>query len=184
MNARGSRSVRLGAMIVLATAGGWVSALGLAGSVWMESFQPYHGAAALLVAGAWHACWVATAVTGSGWSAGALCWVVSVVFSGRHAGAAAAIVLETAPLLIALSLADSSGWEQRAARWRRALAGITAQLRMGTGWVPWAREAWTLFLHGKPEAAFDPAPFRYLAELDDAAARLDAQIARRDGEQG
>lgn len=103
--------------------------------------------------------------------AASVCWLLCVWLArrGLHSdstGTAAALLLEGIPLLL---LSPPSDWPDRIARWRRAQAAISSQLRLASGFFPWFREASHAFLHGpvRPPAAADDLDA--LHELDQRA---------------
>jgi hypothetical protein len=107
-----------------------------------------------------------------------LCWQGALAVSPASPAFVGALLLEGIPLILALALSPRSTWAERLARWRRARADISAQLQMGQGVLPWARESVVRFVAGAPDRPAGADYSRFLAEMADAEHRLRIRLSR------
>jgi hypothetical protein len=163
---------------ILVLIASWVASAGLA-ATW--STATTHRALFAAVSLALHAIWVLPVARERSPFAGAIAWILSVYFCregllvGDSGGLPTALLLEAIPLLVAL---PPRTWPDRAARWRRSQLDVTAQLNLGPGIVPWARDAFHSILRGPKTAdgAPDEASLAVLAELDRRASGCEALL--------
>jgi hypothetical protein len=133
-----------------------------------------------VLSAALHMAWICCAVSRRGAPVTVICWAASLYacYSGlcslnkAEHSLAYALMLETIPLLLARALFPSPPLAERLARWRRARADISVQLRMSEGLFPWLPVSVVRFFKGPTESPAGTSYRRFLAELADAEIKL------------
>jgi len=123
----------------------YIAALGLQREWSMRTGEPPVWHLEQVVSAALHLSWICCAAYRRGALVTAICWAVSVLACDNgllgmlEAGhsMSLAIVMEGIPLLLARALLPSPALAVRLARWRRAQADISIQLRMSEGYLSW-----------------------------------------------
>jgi hypothetical protein len=137
-----------------------------------------------LISAALHAAWIIPAARRTAAGLVLTGWLASLHFC--HAGLALtgsggqafaySLLAESITLLLALALSPTTSWGERLARWRRARAEISMQLRMGEGLVSWLMPSVQQLLIGTAAMPSGCDYRRFSAELADAEHRLKTRL--------
>jgi hypothetical protein len=162
------------ALAFLTPAAVWLTAAGLVPH--LPATSPT--GTAFLAAAALHASWLGGVAARRAWAAAAVAfWVcyplcrdgIAIAAPGL-AGFCPALLLESLLLCLTLALRPPSSWPDRLARWRRARAGITAQLLLADGLAPWAGDAVRRLFSGRAIHTQPVERALFAAEMEDAGA--------------